>query len=403
MSKVMAVILAGGQGKRMDILCQTRPKPVLPFAGRFRVIDLGLSNCIHSQVTDIAVLVDYQRENMTRYLKDWRAANGSNSNLRILPPGVGSYAGTAGAVYQNLSYLEKQEGDKVLILAGDHVYKMDYRKMIAFHQMMNADVTVGVVRVPIEETHRFGTVMVDAENRIKEFKEKSPTSQSTMASMGIYIFNKELLTRRLSEDAREPDSLHDFGYSILPRIVNIDRVFAYEFKGYWHDIGTVEAYYEANMELLMPQPRFTLDSDWPILNDSSILPVYRASKEGGIVNSLISPGCVIKGRVENSVLSPGVHVAEQAIVRNSVLMADTSIGYHSVVDRCILDERVNLGNYCYAGFGTGLFPGTPGITVLGNDVTVPDRTAIGRKCKVVPGLGPAAFVSRLLPSGTMLL
>ncbi len=401
--KEVALILAGGRGKRMDILCYLRPKPALPLAGRFRVIDFSLSNCIHSQITDIAVLVDYQRAHMTEYLREWHSVNGGTASLHVLPPRVGSYAGTADAVYQNIDYLEKQGNDTVLILAGDHVYKMDYRKMIAFHHMMKADATVGVVRVPIEETRRFGTVTVDVEGRIMEFIEKSSSSRSNLASMGIYVFNKDLLARRLGEDAREPGSLHDFGYAILPRMVKSDRVFAYEFNGYWRDIGTIEAYYEANMELLVPQPRFSLNSDWPILSESSILPVCRAGKEGNIVNSLISPGCVIKGRVENSVLSPGVHVAEQAIVRNSVVMADVSIGYHSVVDRCILDESVNIGKFCYIGFGAGLLPGNLEITVLGKDVAVPDRTAIGRKCRVVPGLGPDAFGARLVPSGTTLV
>jgi glucose-1-phosphate adenylyltransferase len=185
-------------------------------------------------------------------------------------------------------------------------------------------------------------------------------------------------------------------------MVKTDRVFAYEFQGYWHDIGTIEAYYEANLELLVPQPRFTLDSDWPILHESNILTVC-TSKEGRVVNSLISPGCVINGRVENSVLSPGVQVAEQAIVRNSVVMADASIGYHSIVDGCIIDENVNVGEFCYVGFGAGLLRGNREITVLGKDVTVPDRTAIGRKCRVVPGLGPDAFGVRLIPAGTTLV
>jgi glucose-1-phosphate adenylyltransferase len=221
--------------------------------------------------------------------------------------------------------------------------------------------------------------------------------------MGIYVFNRDLLAKRLDEDAGEPGSLHDFGYNLLPRMVKLDRVFAFEFKGYWHDIGTIEAYYEANMELLTPRPRFTLDSDWPILNESNILTVCRTNKEGNIINSLISPGCVIDGRVENSVLSPGVHVAEEAIIRNSVVMADASIGYHSIVNGCIVDENVNIGKFCYVGFGAGLLPVTREITVLGKDVTVPDHTAIGRKCNIRPGLGPDAFGARLIPAGTTLV
>jgi glucose-1-phosphate adenylyltransferase len=398
----VALILAGGHGKRMDILCNLRPKPALPFAGEFRVIDFSSSNCIHSQIADVAVLVDYRHAQMSEYLRHWHSVSGGTTSLHILPPRVGSYAGTADAVYQNLDYLEKQDNDIVLILAGDHVYKMDYRRMIAFHHTMRADVTIGVVRVPTEEVHRFGTVTVDGENRVKEFVEKSSRSRSNLASMGIYVFNKDLLTRRLNEDAREPGSPHDFGYAILPQMVKNDRVFAYEFNGYWRDIGTVEAYYEANMELLVPQPRFSLNSDWPILSGSNMLPICRVNKEGNIVNSMISSGCAIEGRVENSILSPGVRVAEQAIVRNSVVMANASINYHSIVDRCVLDEGVNVGRFCCIGFGASLLPGDPQITVVGKNVTVPDRTTMGCKCRIMPGLGPAAFSARLVPAGTSL-
>jgi len=387
----------------MDILCNLRPKPALPFAAGFRVIDFTSSNCVHSQIADIAVLVDYQRGQMAEYLRHWHSESGGTTSLRVLPPRFGSYAGTADAVYQNLDYLERQDNDSVLILAGDHVYKMDYRKMIDFHHMMKADVTVGVVRVPIEEAHRFGTITVDAENRATEFAEKSSRSRSNLASMGIYVFSKDLLTRRLNEDAREPSSPHDFGYAILPRMVKNDRVFAFEFNGYWRDIGTVEAYYEANMELLVRQPRFSLNSDWPILSGSNMLPICRANREGNIVNSMISPGCAIEGRVENSILSPGVDVAEQAVVRNSVVMANASIGYHSVVDRCILDEGVNIGRSCHIGFGASLLPRDLEITVVGKDVTVPDRTAIGCRCRIMPGLGLAAFSGRLVPPGTVLV
>lgn len=400
--KCTALILAGGRGKRMNILCELRPKPALPFAGGFRVIDFSTSNCIHSRIDNVAVLVDYRRQEMTAYLSGWKKEHGHRTRLNILEPGDGSYAGTADAVYQHLHYLKRQNTDTVLVLAGDHVYKMDYRRMIDFHHKMKADATVGIVRVPAEETHRFGTVELDSEGRIKEFKEKSSVARSNVASMGIYVFNKDRLARRLSEDAAIAGSLHDFGYNILPHMIKTDRVFAYEFKGYWHDIGTVEAYYEANMELLAPQPRFSLDSDWPVLGNSSILTRGRASQNGSVVNSIISPGCIIEGRVENSILSPGVYVAPQALVRNSVIMAGTSIGFHSIVDGCITDEQVNIGKYCYIGFGAALRPGNEAITVLGKNVTVPDRTAIGRNSSVRPGLGPEAFDTRMIPSGTTL-
>jgi glucose-1-phosphate adenylyltransferase len=399
MKRTIAMILAGGRGKRMDVLCYLRPKPLLPFAGRFRVVDFSLSNCIHSQIRSIAVLVDYQRADMAEYLRRWRSANSHAEGLSVLAPGVGYYAGTADAVYRNLDYLKRQGADTVLVLAGDHVYKMDYRNMLAFHKKVKADTTVGIVHVPVEQAHRFGTVAVDTEGRIMEFVEKSSRPHSDLASMGIYVFNKDFLAVHLAEDASEAASPHDFGYSILPKMVKRDRIFAYEFNGYWQDIGTVEAYYEANMELLRAKPRLSLDGNWPISAESNALPV-EPNPEVCIENSLISPGCLIKGRVENSILSPGVRIEENAVVRDSVVMAGTSIGYHSVIDKCILDEGVNVGKCCYAGFGSGLVSGNREITVLGKGVTVPDYTAIGRRCKISSRVEANAFSTGIVTSGS---
>ncbi len=224
MPKVLAMILTGGRGKRMDILCQERPKPALPFAGRFRVIDFSLSNCIHSQINSIALLADYQRSYMANYLRRWNSVNVPDVRLHILEPVTGAYRGTADAVYQNLGYLRRYRADRALVLAGDHIYKMDYRKILAFHEQVKADVTVGVVQVPIEQADRFGTVTVDAEGRIVDFVEKSGTPRSDLVSMGIYVFNTEVLAERLIEDAAQPNSPHDFGYAVIPDMVKRDRV-----------------------------------------------------------------------------------------------------------------------------------------------------------------------------------
>jgi glucose-1-phosphate adenylyltransferase len=398
-----AVILAGGRGKRMDILCHIRPKPALPFAGRFRVIDFSLSNCIHSQVRDIAVLTDYQHSYMDNYIRQWHRYNASSSNCCVLDPRAGSYLGTADAVYQNLDYLNRHDADMVLVLAGDHVYKLDYRKMLAFHRETNADVTVGVIPVPIEEIHRFGTVTLDVNSgRITDFLEKSPVSQSNLASMGIYVFNRRVLAERLIEDADNPVSRHDFGYSLLPNMVKRDRVFAYRFEGYWQDIGTVEAYYEANMELTKEQPCFSLNSSTPVMTQEQLSWPPYISRQSSIINSLISPGCVVRGRVENSVLSPKVWVDEGAVVRNSVIMGNAFIGRHSVIDHCVLDEEVKIGDYCYLGFGSSLIPGDWDITVLGKGVTVPPHTAIGRNCKIMPHVEASDFISNVVTSGSVL-
>jgi glucose-1-phosphate adenylyltransferase len=402
LTEPVAMILAGGQGKRMDLLCRLRPKPALPFAGKLHVIDFTLSTCVHSQIKRIGVLVDYQRNYMADYLKEWAAANAGSAVISVLPPEMSSYAGTADAVYCNIAYLDSPTCDRVLILAGDHVYRMDYRQMLSFHEKVQADATVGVMRVPIEEANRFGTVVTDKESKIQEFVEKSPRPLSTLASMGIYIFNKDTLIKRLAKDSGIQNSLHDFGHSILPGMVKCDRVFAYEFKEYWQDIGTVEAYYRANMELLVASPRFSLDSNWPVLTDYNALPMPEASLDGKVVNSLISPGCVIKGRVENSVLSPGVHVAEQAIIRNSIVMANTHVGSHSVVNTSILDEAVEIGKLSYVGFGKSLLPEDLAITVIGKDVVIPDHTAIGCKCKILPKAWLGDFTGGVIPSGTVI-
>jgi glucose-1-phosphate adenylyltransferase len=398
---VLAMILAGGQGKRMDVLCHERPKPILPFAGRFRVIDFSLSNCINSGVRNIAVLTDYRRDSLKDYL-DSGAPWGldRHGKLEILEPRAGSYQGTADAVYQNLSYIDACGADLVLILAADHVYKMDYRRMIAFHQRTGADVTVGVTPVPIEEAHRFGLVNVDEANQIQKFMEKPRIPQSNLASMGIYVFRSNTLFRLLAEDAQENCSPHDFGLAVIPRMVQLDKAFAYKFEGYWQDIGTVESYYQANMGLAVESPPFSLDGDWPIFTRGEGPSTSLASNM--MRNSLISPGCMVKGRVENSVLSPGVRVESEAVVRESLVMRNCVIGRHSVVEYCILDEGVTVGEYSYVGFGTRLLPGNREITIVGKRAIIPSHSAIGRNCKIYPGVDRLDFKIPVVPAGTVI-
>ena len=402
MGNVIAMVLAGGRGKRMDIMCYGRPKPALPFAGKFRVIDFSLSNCIHSQISDVAVLTDYQRSQLANYLRGWYSANASFRNVAILEPQNGSYKGTADAIYQNLGYVERRGADTVLILAGDHIYKMDYRGLLAYHREVNADVTVGVVPVPIDQAHRFGTVATDGEGRIIEFIEKPSIPKSNLASMGIYVFNRESLVERLREDAARSDSPHDFGYAIVPGMVNRDKVFAYKFNGYWQDIGTIEVYYAANMELIRQKPSFSLDGTWPVFAEDNSLPSPRKSRQGTIDNSITSSGCMVKGHVENSILGPGVWVEEQAVVKNSVIMDNAFIGYHSVVDHCILDEGVSIGRFCYIGFGGSLFSQDWDITVLGKGVIVPNHTAIGCNCRISPHVNVADLATNAVPPGTII-
>jgi glucose-1-phosphate adenylyltransferase len=273
--------------------------------------------------------------------------------------------------------------------------------MLAYHQARQADVTVGVIRVPMKEAHRFGTATIGPEGRIREFVEKSSNPASNIASMGIYVFNRRYLEEQLKEDARNPNSPHDFGYAIIPGSVKSDRVFGYEFEGYWRDIGTVEAYYETNMQLLEEEPGFAIDDIRPVLTLDRRSTALLTNVPGNIVNSLVSPGCVIEGYVENSILSPGVHVSEKARVINSVVMADTRIGYHSIVDRCILDEGVDIDKFCYIGFGTTPMPQVGDITLVGKDVNLGPQTAIGRKSKILPGIKLADLNPRVVAPGTV--
>jgi glucose-1-phosphate adenylyltransferase len=402
MTRVSAMILAGGRGERMGILSYMRAKPSLSFAGKFRVIDFVLTNCVRSGISDIAVLTDYQRSSMESYLRQWQLANGNNRNFHILDPKAGSYTGTANAVCQNIDYLQREGADSILILAADHIYKMDYRKMLAFHQKVGADVTVGVVSVPIEQAHRFGIVKKSTEGKIIEFVEKPRIPGSNLVSMGIYIFNKRTLLERLAEDAVDPSSPHDFGHAIIPSMVNRNGVFAYKFYDYWRDVGTVEAYYQANMELIRQPLSFSLNTRWSILTqDDGSLPPPKISGQGSVKNSLLSPGCVVKGEVQSSILSPGVRVEENAVVRNSIIMAETVIGEHSVVDCSILDEGVRLGEFCYVGLKTSRIPSDPGIVVVGKGVTVPSHTAICNSCTVLPDVGPGDFIKHIVHSGTV--
>jgi len=400
MSKVLVMILAGGRGNRMKVLCHNRPKPVLPIAGMFRVIDFSLSNSVNSGLHNIAVLIDYQRRCLREYLgsgEPWGLDR--RGKMEILEPRSGSYKGTADAVYQNLSYIQECGANLVLILPADQVYKMDYSCMIAFHEQVKAEVTVAVTSVPIEEAHRFGLASIDQTNRIQGFVEKPKIPQSNLASMGIYLFDTKALVRRLTEDAQDSSSSHDFGYAVIPRMVHLDKAFAYKFEGYWQDIGTVESYYQSNMMLVEGSPSFSLDDTWPIFTRKDGLAEGTTSNQ--VKNSLVSSGCVIEGRVENSVLSPGVRIEPEALVRKSVIMSNCVIGRHSVIDHCILDEGVNIGEFSYVGFGASLVPGSLGITVVGRGATIPSHTAIGRNCKIYPGIEPTAFRTEVVPPGTL--
>jgi len=384
---MLAAILAGGKGTRMDVFCRVRSKPALPFAGKYSFIDFCLSNCVHSQISDIAILVDYQREHLTKYLERWQNDNSTKNDFDILEPsGNNFYSGSTNAIYQNLEYLRQQPANRILIMPSDHAYKMDYRKMLEFHDKSKADITVGVVPVPIEEAHRFGTLTLGENGYVTEYIEKPDIPKSNLVSMGIYIFNKDVLIQRITEDAEQSASVHDFGYSIIPGMVGRDRVYGYQYDDFWRDIGTIDAYYDTSMELAGNNPPFSLNGTWPILTCENNEPV-KIFANSNIESSIISPGCVIKGRVENSILSPGVQVDEHAVVKNSILMSNVCVGTRSVVDSCIADEEVHIGEFCFVGFGSSR-DHMAEYTLLGKGASVTSHTAIARGCKVMPYSNP---------------
>ncbi|MDQ6659562.1 MAG: sugar phosphate nucleotidyltransferase, partial [Chloroflexota bacterium] len=338
--------------------------------------------------------------------------------IRLLQPYIGHrdsdwYQGTADAVYQNLSFILESPCDYVLILAGDHIYRMDYGPMIAFHQQHNADVTFGAVVVPLEEGHRFGILETDAEGRVISFEEKPSEPRGTLGSMGIYVFDRETLVRVLIEDEHSSENggtptQHDFGRNIIPTMMaRGEHVYAYPFTGYWQDVGTVQSYWEAHMELVGDHPAFDLyDPSWPIHTRSEERPPAHLLSGAQVANSLISHGCIINGQVEHSVLSPGVVVEEGAVVRDSIVLFDTVIGAGSSIDHAILDKEVVVGKGCQIGYGDDMTPNkleptrlNTGITLIGKRAHLPDNLKVGRNCKVGADLRLEDFSTDTLASG----
>lgn len=420
MGNVLAVILAGGQGERLSLLSDKRAKPAVPFAGKYRIIDFALSNCVNSGITDVAVLTQYRPHSLHDHIgigKPWDLDR-QKGGVRMLQPYIGRqdsdwYQGTADAVYQNLDVIMETRCDYVVVLAGDHVYRMDYQPMIAFHQQHNADVTLGAVVVPLEEGHRFGILETDTDGQVVSFEEKPAQPRGTLGSMGIYIFSRDVLIRVLIENAHSIEASsapggHDFGHNIIPAMVeHKERVYAYPFTGYWRDVGTVQSYWEAHMELLSDPPAFDLyDPSWVIHTRSEERPPAHIYSSAQISSSLISHGCLIKGKVERSVLAPGVVVEEGAVVQDSIVLFDTIIGAGSVVERSILDKEVIVGKNCQIGYGDDMTPNkleptriNTGITLLGKRAHLPDNLKVGRNCKIGTDLRPEDFPSDTLASG----
>lgn len=359
-NSMLAMILAGGRGSRLHDLTNKVAKPAVSYGGKYRIIDFPLSNCANSGIDVVGVLTQYESVELNSYV----AAGGrwgldsKDSGVYVLPPrekadtGLDVYRGTADAISQNIDFIDQYDPDYLLVLSGDHIYKMNYDKMLAFHKERQADATIAVIEVPLKEASRFGIMNTDGEtDRITEFVEKPPVPESNLASMGIYIFNWKLLRKLLLADMKNPDSNHDFGKDIIPTLLGDEkRLFAYRFKGYWKDVGTIDSLWEANMDLLSPDNELDLsDLTWKIYTeDVTALPQYIGT-EARIQNAYITQGCVIEGEVTNSVVFTGARVRPGAKVIDSVLMPGAIVEDGAVVIRALVANGVNIGKGALAG------------------------------------------------------
>ncbi len=377
--KCVAMLLAGGQGTRLYALTTGVAKPAVSFGSKYRIIDFPLSNCANSGIDTVGVLTQYQPMVLNEYLGNGEPWNldRSHGGLHILPPYLAKsggewYKGTANAIYQNAAFLNAYEAENVLILSGDHIYKMDYSDMLAFHTSKNADCTIAVIDVPMSEAPRFGILSYDGDNRITDFAEKPKAPKSNHASMGIYIFREEVLLEELGKEERNPDTSFDFGKDVIPAMIKSGmRMYAYPFAGYWKDVGTLRSLWEANMDILSGALDLNEGGTKVYSRNQAYPPSFMA--EGSVVkNSVVTAGCEIYGEVENSVLGEGVIVAAGAKVKDSVIMRNTVIGKNSVVGYSIIDESVTVGDRCKIGGPT--VDADP--TLIGRGKTIKNGTAV---------------------------
>jgi len=373
---VIAMLLAGGQGSRLYVLTEKMAKPAVHFGGKYRIIDFPLSNCINSGIDTVGVLTQYQPLELNEYIGNGQPwdLDRDFGGVQMLPPYLGSqggewYKGTANAIYQNLSFMRRYHPDYVVILSGDHIYKMDYQKMVDYHIEKGADCTIAVLEVSLEEASRFGIMNTRDDNTIYEFEEKPAKPKSTKASMGVYVFTAKKLYDYLAADEADADSANDFGKNVLPAMLAAgEKMVAYPFSSYWKDVGTIASLWEANMDLLGERPAMDLnDPRWKIFFRHHPRPPQAIEAGATIHNSLIAEGCRIEGTVENSVIFPGVHVGKGAIVRDSVLMEDAVLGEGATVDYTIADVGVTIGQGARVGRPRAE---AKGIAVLAARVTV---------------------------------
>jgi glucose-1-phosphate adenylyltransferase len=409
--RVLALVLAGGEGERLSILSGVRAKPAVPFAGKYRIIDFTLSNCVNSDINDIVVLTQYNPRSLNDHIGAGRPwdLDRTTGGIRMMQPYISRnrtaewYRGTADAVLQNIATIRESAADPILVLAGDHIYKMDYGPFIQQHRRKRADVTIAVQQVPLGEAHRFGILALDDNDQVVEWQEKPRQPRSDLASLGIYVFSRRALLTWLADDRP------DFGANVIPAMLDGGaRVFGHRFEGYWQDVGTVDSYWRSQMELLDDHPQLDLyDRSWVIHTRSEERAPARIGPTASVHRSLISHGCLIAGTVERSILSPGVRVDPGAIVRDSVVMFDCHVRAGAVVDRSILDKYVSVGPNAVVGMGDDFT--TPnkaeptrlntGITLVGKRAAIPAGARIGRNVRIGEDVRSADFTSRTVRSG----
>lgn len=413
---MIAMLLAGGQGSRLGVLTADVAKPAVAFGGKYRIIDFPLSNCINSGVDTVGVLTQYQPLRLNTHIGigiPWDLDR-NVGGVSILPPYEKStssewYTGTANAIYQNLRYMEQYNPDYVLILGGDHIYKMDYEVMLDFHKANNADVTLATIPVPLEEASRFGVVITDENKKIQEFEEKPEHPRSNLASMGIYIFSWSVLREALLKLKDQPAC--DFGKHIIPYCHEQGkRIFAYEYNGYWKDVGTLGSYWESNMELIDLIPVFNLYEEfWKIYTKSDRIPPQYIAKDAIVDKAIIGEGCEIYGEVHNSVIGCGVTIEAGAVVRDSIIMSSTTIGAGTTVDKSIIAEGVTVGKNCELGISeekeNKVKPSVYafGLVTIGEDSVIPDGVKIGKNTAISGVTEPADYPNGLLDGGETLI
>ena len=414
--EMIAMLLAGGQGSRLGVLTSKVAKPAVAFGGKYRIIDFPLSNCINSGVDTVGVLTQYQPLRLNTHIGigiPWDLDR-NIGGVTVLPPyekieNSEWYTGTANAIYQNIDYIDSYNPDYVLILSGDHIYKMDYEVMLDYHKKNGAEATIAVMPVPIEEAKRFGIMITDENKKITDFEEKPANPRSNLASMGIYIFSWPTLKNALI--ANKDQSGLDFGKHIIPYChKNGAPLYAYEFNGYWKDVGTLNSYWEANMELISIVPEFNLYEEyWKIYTKNSILPPQYTAGDSQVDRSIIGEGTEIYGNVYNSVIGCGVTIGKGTVVRDSIIMDNTVIGENCELNKAIIAENVEIGNNIKLGVGEEVInetdPGiyTNGIVTIGEKSIIPDNVSVGKNSVVFGVTTAADYPDNYLPSGKTLV